>query len=151
MTPDERAALQIHWEKAEADAQAEIASLRAALETAQTELARWKICENCGEPLAGPGICDRAISESEKGLELMLEETLQRAEQAEAALTRAQAAQREQLQEYGRHNDDCDVWMWELGFTGVTFSQPQINLKQSCSCGFLAALRHAGDAPPETT
>ena len=52
------------------------------------ELAHWKVCMNCGEPLAGPGICSQAVSEHEKGLELMLQEALDRAEQAE---TRVQA------------------------------------------------------------
>lgn len=53
------------------------------LAAVQQELAHWKICENCGEPLEGPGICGRAISEREKGLEAMHEETLTRAESAE--------------------------------------------------------------------
>lgn len=48
------------------------------------EVARWKVCENCGEPLTAPGICDRAVSEKEKGLEQMHEDTLTRAEKAEA-------------------------------------------------------------------
>jgi len=52
------------------------------------ELARWQICENCGEPLDGPGICSNAISEREKGLEQMHEEALTRAEMAEAELAR---------------------------------------------------------------
>ena len=45
----------------------------------QAELKHWQICENCGEPLEGPGICSKAISEREKGLELMHEEALTRA------------------------------------------------------------------------
>jgi hypothetical protein len=60
--------------------------LQAQLLTREQELAHWKICENCGEPLTGPGICDRAISEHEKGLEQMHEEALTRAEAAEARL-----------------------------------------------------------------
>ena len=60
--------------------ESELAALRA-------ELARWKICENCGEPLEGPGICGRAVSERERGLEEMHEQTLTRAEAAESRLT----------------------------------------------------------------
>lgn len=71
---------------------ATVLALTAQRDELQAELARWKICENCGEPLVGPGICDQAITESQKNLELMHEETLTRAEQAEAdvALLRRQ-------------------------------------------------------------
>jgi hypothetical protein len=50
----------------------------------EAELAYWQTCANCGERMTGPGICDNAISEREKGLELMHEETLTRAETAES-------------------------------------------------------------------
>lgn len=69
----------------------EIDAQSLALEEAQRQLAHWKICENCGEALSGPGICDHAISEREKGLELMHEETLTRAEAADTQ--RAEARQ----------------------------------------------------------
>lgn len=67
------------------EAKAEVARLT-------EELARWKICENCGGVLDGPGICGHAISEKEKGLELMHAETLDRAEKAEAEISRLQSA-----------------------------------------------------------
>jgi len=54
----------------------------------EAELARWKVCGNCGEPLEGPGHCGSAVTEHEKALEQMHEETLTRAEQAEADLAR---------------------------------------------------------------
>lgn len=63
---------------------AELAALR-------EELAHWKICGNCGEALEGPGHCGSAVTEHEKALELMHEETLTRAEQAEADLATLRA------------------------------------------------------------
>lgn len=65
-------------------------ALRAKLIEVERELAHWKICENCGTPLTGPGICDNAISEREKGLELMHEETLTRAIEAESKLAKVE-------------------------------------------------------------
>lgn len=69
----------------------DLASMTAERDALREELAKWKICENCGEPLAGPGICDQAISEKEKGLEQMWEETMTRAETAERELAEARA------------------------------------------------------------
>ena len=62
---------------------ADLASLRATLETREQELAYWKVCENCGEPMEGPGICSKAVSEREHGQEQMIEGLLTRAEKAE--------------------------------------------------------------------
>ena len=64
----------------------ELAICRAEVARLTAELARWKVCENCGGMLDGPGICSEAISEREKGLEAMHAETLTRAEMAEAEL-----------------------------------------------------------------
>jgi hypothetical protein len=68
-----------------------LAAATAERDALREELAKWKICENCGEPLAGPGICDKAISDKEKGLEQMWEDTLTRAETAERELIEARA------------------------------------------------------------
>lgn len=65
-----------------------IAALRAQVQALTQELAHWKICENCGTALDGPGICSHAISEHEKALEVTVEELLSRAERAEAELAR---------------------------------------------------------------
>lgn len=73
-------------------------AVRADLVTMGLELARWKVCANCGEPLTEPGICDKAVSEHEKGLELMHEQTLTRAEVAEAE----RALLREQVERWVR-------------------------------------------------
>ena len=69
------------------------------------ELVHWKTCDNCGEPLAGPGICDKAVGEQNRGLELMHEETLTRAEQAEAEVARLTREREEALKKY-RESDD---------------------------------------------
>lgn len=58
----------------------------AEIEALKAELARWQVCGNCGEKLEGPGHCGSAVTEHEKGLERMLDETLTRAEKAEEAL-----------------------------------------------------------------
>lgn len=63
-------------------------SLTRLYKDAEAALAYWQVCSNCGEPLDGPGICSRATSEHEKGLELMFEEALDRAEEAEAEVAR---------------------------------------------------------------
>jgi len=73
-------------ESALAQAREERLDLHAEVARLTAELARWKVCENCGGMLDGPGICSEAISEREKGLEAMHAETLTRAEMAEAEL-----------------------------------------------------------------
>lgn len=59
----------------------------------------------------------------------------------EAALL---AVERETIQQdakWMRHKPDCDVWLWESGYVGVTFSQKRINPKQICSCGLADRLK----------
>jgi hypothetical protein len=65
----------------------------------EAALKYWQTCANCGEAMDRPGVCAKAISEREKGLEAMHEQTMQRAEQAESALdamTRERAALKEE-------------------------------------------------------
>lgn len=78
----------LNWWKDRSD---EIAEANRRVEQAEQELAKWKVCENCGEALRSPGICDQAVSEREKGQELMIDQLLTRCEQAER-LTQENAA-----------------------------------------------------------
>ena len=77
---DTRSTSGIVWTSAEA----EITALRAEVARLTGQLAHWQTCSNCGKKMSAPGICDDAVTEREKGLELMQDETLTRAEKTEA-------------------------------------------------------------------
>lgn len=77
------------------------AGLAAQLAAVTAELARWKVCSNCGQPLEAPGHCGHAVSERERGLEQMHEETLTRAEADEAEVARLRAQFQRSQQRWG--------------------------------------------------
>ena len=172
MTPEERDRLLAGYRALEEEA----ASARRAfeveygleaearVETLQEELARWKVCENCGESLTGPGICDKAISEKEKGLEEMCEQALTRAEKAEADL----AALREQVRKLPNPIEAVTagaspqkdggmlppLWHVNCRWCGKRWSitqwkHPQIDYAGHPANGCLALTRGTTDAPPE--
>lgn len=116
-----------------------IRALVARVEAGEQELARWKICELCGQPMDAPGMCSSGETEKAAGYQLMLDETLSRAEQAEAKLTAADA-HRAALRGYMSHKGDCAKWgeVWEY----PRHLHPEIE----CSCG-LAALLGDGETP----
>lgn len=125
-------------------------ALRAALAAATARavragqaLARWKVCENCGEALTAPGMCDRAVTEREKVLELMHEETLTRAESAEAQLAALSASLEQIEQEMKRL-----LRLTEMSYGPLVDRWPHINQKLDEWQKRLAVLR-TSPAPPE--
>lgn len=87
----------------------------------RAEVKHWQTCSNCGQQMSAPGICDAAVNEKMRGLELMHEQTLARAEQAES-MHQQDAAQiaalTAQLQQAEAWRDDAkatnDRWADEV-------------------------------------
>ena len=91
-------------------ASGDLAYLLAENQRLREELAHWKVCMNCGEALVAPGICDKAVSESEKGLELMLNEAFDMRDQQKA---RAEAAEAQHVAAQAQVESACAVLLGE--------------------------------------
>lgn len=63
---------------------AEQAQVKQERDALKAELESWKTCVNCHEPLSAPGICDKAVTEREKGLESMYEQAIAMRDEAMA-------------------------------------------------------------------
>lgn len=73
------------------DLRKQLDAQRAALATVTQELARWKVCDLCEEPMEVPGFCHKGLTESEEAYQFMLDQAQTRCEQAEADLATARA------------------------------------------------------------
>jgi len=71
---------------------AEVVSLTTRIEQLEQELAYWKTCKLCGQLMEEPGYCSDGIAEDVAGYKVMHEQTLTRAEQAEARVKELEKA-----------------------------------------------------------